>query len=90
MPREDTVMIAKSLRVKLAVAFTLAGIGLAQAQAPDPKGCTPQERSNEALNQDANKNGAVICPPDIDPAMKAPTPKTSDPAVIPPANTQAK
>jgi hypothetical protein len=26
----------------------------------------------------------VICPPDIDPAMKAPTPKTGDNAVIPP------
>jgi hypothetical protein len=83
-------MIVKGSRAMLALAFTLACLGFAQAQAPDPKGCTPQERSNQALNQDANKNGAVLCPPDIDPAMKAPTPKTSDPAVIPPANTQAK
>jgi hypothetical protein len=26
----------------------------------------------------------VICPPDIDPGMKAPTPKTGDTSVIPP------
>jgi hypothetical protein len=68
----------------LAVALILAATAFAQAQAPDPKGCTPQERSSQALNQDANKNAGVICPPDIDPAMKAPTPKTGDPSVIPP------
>jgi len=83
-------MIAQASRATLAVAFTVAWFGLAQAQAPDPKGCTPQERANQALNQDANKNAGVICPPDIDPAMKAPTPKTGDPAVIPPPATQSK
>jgi len=83
-------MIAKASRATLAVAFTLACAGVAEAQAPDPKGCTPQERTSQALN-DANKNAGVICPPDIDPAMKAPTPKTGDPSVIPPpANTQPK
>ena len=85
-------MIAKASRATLAVAFTFACVGLAQAQAPDPKGCTPQERANKALSEDANKNAGVICPPDIDPAMKAPTPKTGDSSVIPPPapNTQAK
>jgi hypothetical protein len=38
------------------------------------------------LNQGADKNAGVICPPDIDPAMKAPTPSTGDKAVIPPAS----
>ena len=75
----------------LAFALTLASAGLAQAQAPDPKGCTPQERSNQALNENTDKNAGVICPPDIDPAMKAPTPKSDDPAVIPPpASPQPK
>ena len=84
-------MIAKASRATLAVAFTLACAGVAEAQAPDPKGCTPQERANQALSQNANKNAGVICPPDIDPAMKAPTPKTGDPSVIPPpANAQPK
>ena len=83
-------MIAKASRATLAVAFTLAYAGVAQAQAPDSKGCTPQERASQALN-DANKNAGVICPPDIDPAMKAPTPKTGDSSVIPPpANAQPK
>jgi hypothetical protein len=68
----------------LAAGLTVASTVLAQAQAPDPKGCTPQERSSQALNQDADKNAGVICPPDVDPAMKAPTPKTGDTSVIPP------
>jgi hypothetical protein len=76
-----------ALTIALATTFAaMTSAGQAQTpQQPDPKGCTPQERSSQALNQDANKNTAgVICPPDIDPAMKAPTPKTGDPSVIPP------
>jgi hypothetical protein len=34
-----------------------------------------------------NKNAGVICPPDIDPAMKAPTPSSGDNAVIPPPSS---
>jgi hypothetical protein len=75
----------------LAIALGATWAGTTLAQAPDPKGCTPQERSNQALNQDANKNTAgVICPPDVDPAMKAPTPKTGDPSVIPPPANSPK
>jgi hypothetical protein len=78
-------MIAKGLsRSVLAAALTVAATALAQAQAPDPKGCTPQERSNQALNQNSDKNAGVICPPDIDRAMKVPTPKTGDTSVIVP------
>jgi hypothetical protein len=76
-------MIAKGSWSAFLIALTMTSGVVAQAQAPDPKGCTPQERSNQALN-DANKNAGVICPPDIDPAMKAPTPKTGDTSVIPP------
>ena len=83
---------AKASLGALAIALALTSPGLAQTpQQPDPKGCTPQERSNQALNLDSTKNAGVICPPDIDPAMKAPTPKTGDPSVIPPpANGEAK
>ena len=77
-------MIAKGSGGVLAVVLTVAATALAQAQTPDPKGCTPQERSNQALNQGADKNAGVICPPDIDPAMKAPTPKTGDEGVLMP------
>ena len=77
-------MIAKGSWAAWAAALSIAATVHAQAQAPDPKGCTPQERSNQALNQNADKNAGVICPPDIDQAMKVPTPKTGDSAVIPP------
>jgi len=66
-------MIAKGSWSALLIALTMTSAVVAQAQAPDPKGCTPQERSSQALNQGADKNAGVICPPDIDPAIKAPT-----------------
>jgi len=71
----------------LAMALAMGSRVLAQAQAPDPKGCTPQERSNQTLSDQLNKSNGVLCPPDIDPAMKAPTPKTGDTPVIPPPGT---
>jgi hypothetical protein len=67
-----------------ALAITLAGTSIALAQAPDPSGCTPQERANQALQKSDAPNAGVICPPDVDPAMKAPTPKTGDTSVVPP------
>ena len=76
--------IAKGSRSALFIALTMMSAVGAQAQTPDPKGCTPQERSSQALNQGADKNAGVICPPDIDPAMKAPTPSTGDNAVTRP------
>ena len=58
----------------------------AQAQTTDGKGCTPQERSNKTLEHDRS-NAGVLCPPEIDPGMTAPTPKTGDRSVIPPPGT---
>jgi hypothetical protein len=70
-----------------ALAISLAGTTAALAQAPDPNGCTPQERANQTLQKSDQNNAGVICPPDVDPAMKAPTPKSGDTGVIsPPAN----
>jgi hypothetical protein len=66
-----------------ALAISLAGTSLAMAQAPDQKGCTPQEKSNDTL-QKSGQTAGVMCPPDVDPAMKAPTPSTGDSAVVPP------
>jgi hypothetical protein len=87
--------IAKACLVSLTI--SLFGTSLALAQAPDQaqtplsqKGCTPQEKSNETL-QKSDQTAGVMCPPDVDPAMKAPTPKTGDSSVIPPPNSsQAK
>ncbi len=74
-----------------ALALSLAGTSLALAQTPDQKGCTPQEKSNETL-QKSGQNAGVMCPPDVDPAMKAPTPQTGDSPVVPPpsGNVQPK
>jgi hypothetical protein len=77
-------MTGKGYFTALGVMLIVGSTVSAQAQAPDPKGCTPQERSSQALNQSSDKNAGVICPPDIDPAMKAPTPSSGDNAVIPP------
>jgi hypothetical protein len=66
-----------------ALAISLVGASLAHAQTPDQKGCTPQERSNETL-QKSGQTAGVMCPPDVDPAMKAPTPQTGDSSVITP------
>jgi hypothetical protein len=67
-----------------ALAITLAS-STAFAQAPPATGCTPQERSSQALKNDqATGTGGVICPPDVDPAMKAPAPKTGDTGMVTP------
>ena len=65
------------------VFITEAMRSAAFAQAPDTSGCTPQERSNWTLRNSDQKNADVICPPNVDPAIKAPTPKTGDPPAIP-------
>ena len=69
-----------------AVAIMLASGTIVSAQAPDSRPCTPQERSNKTLSQELSTNG-VICPPDIDPGMKAPAPNTGKMPVIPPPGT---
>ena len=79
---------AKGLFGAIAVALMLGAYAPAQAQTPDPtKGCTPQERSNGTLSNQLDKSNGVMCPPDVDPAMKAPTPSTGDKSVIPPPGT---
>jgi hypothetical protein len=60
---------------------------IAQAQATDDKSCTPPERSNKTLDEHDQSNAEVLCPPEIDPGMTAPTPKTGDRSVILPPGT---
>jgi hypothetical protein len=76
------------IRPILAVAVLCAAIGTTRAA--DTTGCTPQEKQQAKQNAPSQKlddTAAVICPPDVDPAMKAPTPSTGDKAVIPPPGT---
>ena len=71
-----------------ALAILVAGGPVALAQTtPSSNGCTAQERSNKTLENSDQKNAGVFCPPDVDPAMKAPTPQTGDTSVIPPPGT---
>jgi len=70
-----------------AFAILLAVTPVAFAQTPGSNGCTAQERSNPTLENSDQKNAGVICPPEVDPGMKAPTPKTGDTSVIPPPGT---
>jgi hypothetical protein len=75
----------KATKAYLAIlALTLASsTAFAQAPPSTTKGCTPQERSNHALQNDqAAGSGGVICPPEVDPSMKAPTPKTGDTGMV--------
>jgi hypothetical protein len=63
----------------------------------DPKGCAPSERlqsdgkvpqsmGNEPLSDKLARTDGVICPPNVDPEIKAPTPDTGNrmPVVPPP------
>jgi hypothetical protein len=73
----------------LAVLMSVAGLvvaGSTTAHSADTTGCTPQERqqANQNLSQKLDDAAAVICPPDVDPGMKAPTPKAGNTPVIPP------
>ncbi len=77
-------MAAKSCFAVIAATLIASSTAIVRARAADPTPCTPQEKSNQTLGEKLNQANGVICPPDVDPAMKAPTPKGSDPSVIAP------
>jgi len=47
---------------------------VSNALAADDKACSQQERTNETLSEKLDQTAGAICPPDIDPAIKVPTP----------------
>ena len=57
---------------------------VSNALAADDKACSQQERTNETLSEKLDQTAGVICPPDIDPAIKVPTPNAGKTPVIPP------
>jgi hypothetical protein len=67
-----------------AVSIVLGTVSTAWAQTADSKACTEQERSNQTLSEKLGQTHGVICPPDIDRGMKAPTPDAGKTPVIPP------
>jgi hypothetical protein len=74
----------------LTLALMLAAFGSACAQAPAqaPSGadkpCAQPGDSSKSLSDKLDQGGGVICPPDVDPGMKAPAPETGKMPVIPP------
>src|ERR1700735_42099 len=57
---------------------------VSNALAADDKACSQQERTNETLSEKLDQTAGAICPPDIDPAIKVPTPNAGKTPVIPP------
>lgn len=56
----------------------------AQPAVPDAnRGCS-QPGNSENLSDKLSQSGGVLCPQNVDPAIKAPTPNTNDKPVIPP------
>jgi hypothetical protein len=68
------------------LALTLAGNSLAFAQAPGDaqKPCAEPGDSSKTLSDKLDQGGGVICPPNVDPGIKAPAPETGKMPVIPP------
>jgi hypothetical protein len=58
----------------------------AQTPVADPKACsnTAQGPSNQNLSDKLGRTNGVICPPNVDPSIKAPTPHGGSMPVIPP------
>lgn len=90
------------VRFGIGIAFSVIWALAAAAQdAPraDPNACAPGERlkpgleepaapqTGETLSERLARTDGVLCPPNVDPEMKAPTPDAGRTPVIPPPGT---
>jgi hypothetical protein len=77
--------IGKNLRAVLAIALAVIAVSLAQAQTVD-KACADAAGNSAKgdLSDKLDRTNGVICPPDVDARMKAPTPNAGNTPVIPP------
>jgi hypothetical protein len=73
-------------RCGLVLALMLAALEPTRAQAPsaDQKRCSEPGDSSKSLSDKLDQGGGVICPPNVDPGIKAPAPETGKMPVIPP------
>jgi hypothetical protein len=78
------LVMSRIKNVLAVVSIGLATISSAWTQTIDSKACTEQEHSNQTLSEKLGQTHGVICPPDIDRGMKAPTPDAGKTPVIPP------
>jgi hypothetical protein len=78
------LVMGRNKNVLAVVSIGLATVSSAWAQTIDSKACTDTERSNQTLSEKLGQTHGVICPPDIDRGMEAPTPDAGKTPVIPP------
>jgi hypothetical protein len=81
--------IVKILFTVIFIAHGLRSSALAQAQSSEPSGAATAcangtGASGESLSDKLAQSNGVICPPKVDPAIKAPTPNAGKMPVIPP------
>ncbi len=77
--------MSRNTKVAISVALALAIASPVAAQTTtDSKACSEQERSNQTLGEKLGQSNGVICPPEVDSGMKAPTPEGGKTPVIPP------
>jgi hypothetical protein len=76
----------KTILTGASLVLALAGLSAAHAQAPSTgqKPCAAPGGDSASLSQKLDQGGGVICPPDVDPGMKAPTPEAGKMPIIPP------
>jgi hypothetical protein len=74
----------RTAKLAASVAIALAMISSASAQTTDSKACSQQERSNQTLGEELGQSNGVICPSEVDPGIKAPTPEGGNTPIIPP------
>jgi len=95
--RINTLLCAAALSLLASVALAQAPKPQEHPAAAAPKGCAPGERlqlgkdapkvpetTGENLSDKLARNDGVLCPPNVDPDIKAPTPETGKMPVIPP------
>jgi hypothetical protein len=79
-------MIAKIFLAVLVITEAMRSAAFAQAQTASPKSCSDNARNspNQTLSDKLDQSNGVICPPNVDPGIKAPTPNAGNMPVIPP------
>jgi hypothetical protein len=92
-------MKASTIIPVASAALLFCAVIVASAQdrpsAVDPKGCAPSERlqtdgkapdgkAGDTLSDKLARTDGVICPPNVDPEIRAPTPQGGKMPVIPP------
>jgi hypothetical protein len=90
-----STIISGALAALLLCAAVTAAAAQDRPSAVNPKGCTPHDLQTDGKAPDGNaggtlsdklaRSGGVICPPNVDPEIKAPTPESgAKMPVIPP------